>query len=192
MIIDGALLASQVRLFEFSSYVRVIPSIHQATPLGCAPGTSRFGGTDKSFAVLYAASDLATAIAETVVRDRFEGISDRRMFVAELLDRTAVEVGTTKPLRLIDLRKDGCLKLGISTDIAGAKRFDEAQSFSDIIYKQGIADGILYNSRLTAANCVGVFDKVITSHLKEICIAPLVQLRDVQKALNGLNIQLID
>lgn len=191
MIIDGALLASQVRLFEFSNYVRVIPSIHQATPLGCAPGTSRFGGTDKSFAVLYAASDLATAIAETVVRDRFEGLADRRLFAAELVDRTAVEVDTVKPLRLVDLRAGGCLKLGISTEIAGAKCFDEAQHFSDMVHKDGAIDGILYPSRLTAANCVAVFNEAITSHLKEIGVAPLVQLGKVGKALETLNIRLI-
>lgn len=34
MIVGGALLASQTKIFEFSSYVRIIPSVHQATSGG--------------------------------------------------------------------------------------------------------------------------------------------------------------
>lgn len=191
MIVDGALLASQTRLFEFASYVRIIPSIYQATPLGCAAANSRFGGTDKKFAVLYAARNLATALAETLVRDRFEGLETRRLFAVELGDRTAVQIDTIKPLRLADLRKGGCLKLGVSTDIAGAKCFDEAQQFSDLVYMDTNIDGILYASRLTAENCVAVFDRVTTSHLASSSIAPLSQLGQVGKALDKLNVQLI-
>jgi hypothetical protein len=191
MIVDGKLLAGQTRLFEFSSYVRIIPSVYCVTPLGCAAGHSRFGGTNKSFAVLYAARDLATSLAETVVRDRFEGLEDRRLFAAELADRTVVQVDTTKPLRLVDLRKGGCLKLGVSTDISGAKCFDEAQRFSDLVYKDATIDGILYASRLTAENCVAVFDRAATLRLEWAGIAPLIQLAEVVDALKKLNVQLI-
>ena len=191
MIVDGVLLASQTRGFEFSSYVRISPSINQATPLGCAAGHSRFGGTDKSFAVLYAAYDLATALAEVLVRDRFEGLEARRLFAAELADWAAVQIHTVRPLRLLDLRKGGCLKLGVSTDIAGAKCHHEAQQFSDLVYKDATIDGILYASRLTAKNCVAIFDRATTSHLTQSSIAPLIQLADVGEALKKLNIQLI-
>ncbi|WP_432344177.1 RES family NAD+ phosphorylase [Shinella yambaruensis] len=191
MIVGGA-LASQTKVFEFSNYVRIIPSVHQATPLGCAAGVSRFGGTKKDFAVLYAARNLATALAETVVRDRYEGLEDRRLFTTELTERSAVQLGTIKPLRLVDLRKGGCLKLGISTDITGAKCFDEAQQFADFVYKDHTIDGILYASRLTSENCVVVFDRAITSHLVEKCIAPLAQLGEVGSALDKLNVELVD
>lgn len=191
MIVDGALLASQTRLFEFSSYVRIIPSIYQATPLGCAAGDSRFGGTGKSFAVLYAARDLKTALAETVVRDRFEGLEDRHLFAGELVDRTAAQIDTIKPLRVVDLRKGGCLKLGVSTDIAGAKCFDEAQQFSDLVCKDENIDGILYASRLTTENCVAVFDRA-TTHLTASSTAPLIQLDRIGNALKELNIKLLE
>lgn len=191
MVVDGALLTSQTVLFEFSNHIRIIPSVYQATPLGCAVGNSRFGGTDKSFAVLYAARDLATALAETVVRDRFEGLEDRRLFAAELSDRAAVQIDTIKPLRLVDLRKGGCLKLGVSTDIAGAKCFDEAQSFSDLVHKVANIDGILYASRLTSQNCIAIFDRATTTHLTVSSAAPLFQLERVGNALKKLNVQLI-
>lgn len=190
MLVDGTLLASQTRLFEFSDYVRIIPTLHAATPLGCAAGNSRFGGTSKTFAVLYAAHSLTTALAETVVRDRFEGLADRRLFAAELTARSAVRLRFAEPLRLVDLRKGGCLKLGISTDIAGAKCFDEAQAFSSEVYGNEAIDGILYSSRLTAENCVAIFDRA-TSRLSSDDISPLVQLQGLGASLAELNVALI-
>ncbi|TPI34204.1 RES domain-containing protein [Mesorhizobium sp. B3-1-6] len=191
MIVGEGLLASQTKTFEFSSYVRIIPSFFQATPLGYAAGVSRFGGTKKNFAVLYAARNLATALAETVVRDRYESIEDRRLFISELADRSAVQLDTIQPLRVVDLRKGGCLKLGVSTDIAGAKCFNEAQQFADLVYKDATIDGILYASRLAGENCIAVFDRAITSHLAERCIAPLTQLGQIGTALKKLNVKLV-
>lgn len=190
MVVDRALLASQTRWFEFSNYVRVIPSIHAKTPLGCAAGHSRFAGTGKTFAVLYAAHSLTTALAETVVRDRFEGLADRRLFAAELNNRSAVRLRFAEPLRLVDLRNGGCLKLGISTDIAGAKCFDEAQAFSSEVYGNEVIDGILYSSRLTSENCVAIFDRA-TSRLASDHISPLVQLQELGTSLAELNVALI-
>ena len=79
--------------------------------------------------MLYAANDLTTALAEGLIRDRFEGLEHhlRRLFPVELADYTAVHIGTNKPLRLLDLRRGGCLKLGVSTDITGAKCHRHAQ-----------------------------------------------------------------
>lgn len=190
MVVDEALLASQSRLVEFSDYVRIIPSQYAATPLGCAAGHSRFGGTGKTFAVLYAAHSLTTALAETVIRDRFEGLADRQLFAAELTGRTTVRLRFAEPLRLVDLRKGGCLKLGISTDIAGAKCFNEAQAFSSAVYGNEAIDGILYASRLTAENCVAIFDRA-TSRLVSDEVSPLVQLQELAASLAELNVALI-
>ncbi|HET7575694.1 MAG TPA: RES family NAD+ phosphorylase [Sphingomicrobium sp.] len=191
MALNGALLAKQVTVLAFENYVRVIRTEYASSPLGCAPGVSRFGGTSGKFAVLYAARDLATALAETVVRDRFEGLGDRRLFVAELAGRSAVELSTTTPLRLLDLRQGGCLKIGVSTDVTGAKGFDEAQALADQVHPDPTIDGILYPSRLTGGNCVAVFDQVIPTHLHAGMIAPLSQLETVGAALNSLNVLLI-
>ena len=191
MALDGALLAKQVTALAFDDYVRVIPSQYSATPLGCTPGVSRFGGTTGDFAVLYAARDLATALAEAVVRDRFEGLADRRLFVAELARRSAVELSTTTPLHLLDLRDGGCLKLGVSTEVTGAKGFGEGQALADQIHADPALHGILYPSRLTGRNCVAVFDHAIVAHLDAHRIAPLGQLETVGAALDSLNVQLI-
>jgi len=191
MALDGALLAKQITALAFEDYVRIFPSEYAATPLGCASGVTRFGGTTGGFAVLYAGRDLTTALAETVVRDRFEGLADRQLFIADLAGRSAVEISTTTPLRLIDLRHGGCLKLGVSTEVTGAKGFGEGQALADQLYADPAIDGILYPSRLTGLNCVAVFDRAIAAHLHAGMIVPLVQLESVGAALDNLNIQLI-
>lgn len=195
MKVDRALLSSQILLFGFSNYVRIFPTAYQATPLGCAVGQSRFGGSGGTFATLYAAKDVATALAEAVVRDRFEGLEnrqDRSLFISELSSKSAVQIGTAKVLRLVDLRMGGCLKLGISTEITGAKCFEEAQRFSDFVHNDTSIDGILYSSRLTSENCVAIFDRATCSHLSANSIVPLTQLEGLADALQKLNVQLID
>ena len=45
------------------------------TPLGMGFGKTRFASPVDSFTLVYIAQDLATSIAEAIVRDRFEGLS---------------------------------------------------------------------------------------------------------------------
>jgi len=191
MLIGAGLLASQTKQYALKDYLRVIPSIHIGTPLGVGPGHSRFSGKAGNFFTLYAARNLATAISETVIRDRFEGVADRRLFIEEFQDRVVVQLRTILPLQLVDLRKGGCLKLGISTEIAGAKGFDEAQQFSQFLHDHSNVDGILYASRLTGENCVAIFNRAIPSRLSDIRTVPLVQLKNLLTALASLQVQLI-
>ncbi len=191
MLIDAGLLASQTKQIALDNYRRIIPSIHIGTPLGVGPGHSRFSGKAGNFCVLYAARDLATAISETVIRDRFEGNADRRLFIEELNERVVVHLRSNLPLRLVDLRKGGCLKLGISTEIAGAKGFEEAQRFSQFLHDHSTVDGILYASRLTGENCVAIFNRAIPSRLSDMRTVPLVQLKNLLTTLASLKVQLI-
>lgn len=191
MTVRDALLAEQTILFEFDQYFRVFPLQHSATPLGCAPGKSRFGAFDKSFSVIYAARNFATAIAEGVIRDRFEGLSERRLLLSELHGHVVGRLQTFAPLRVVDLRKGGCLKLGISTDITGAKDFDLAQAFSHKVYSHAEVDGILYPSRLTGENCVAIYERAISTHLEAGPVNPLVQIASLAASLTSLKIQLL-
>lgn len=59
--------------FEPHQYLRAMRRAHAATQPGMGVGQSRFASPDRSFMVLCIARDLPTAIAETIVRDRFEG-----------------------------------------------------------------------------------------------------------------------
>lgn len=61
---------------ELNDYLRIIPRIHRATPLGMRHSPSRFSSSKGNFTLLYAARDLPTAVAERIVRDRFQGQGD--------------------------------------------------------------------------------------------------------------------
>ena len=191
MKLAGATIAQLTKPWQLRSYVRVIPSQFHSTPLGVGPSASRFSSPGNNFYVLYAGRNLATALAETVIRDRFEGSNTRRLFIEEVRDRSAVQVSTKSPLRLLDIRKGGCLKLGISTDVTGAKAQDEARAFSQYVHDKTDVAGILYASRLTGENCVVVFERAIADHLVVERVVAMKRLKSLETALASLCIELI-
>ena len=50
---------------------------------GMGLGKSRFSSPKNRFRLLYLAQDPTTAVAETIVRDRFEGASERLLLAEE-------------------------------------------------------------------------------------------------------------
>jgi RES domain len=122
MAFDPAILASLTRRFVPTAYLRCTPLSHRATPLGMGYGKTRFASPNDSFRLLYIAEDLATGVAETIVRDRFEGAAIRELDITDVRPWGVCEVDALAPLRVLDLRGDGCFKLGVSTDIVGARR----------------------------------------------------------------------
>ena len=93
-------------------------------------GETRFASPSGAFKLLYIAEDLATSIAEAIIRDRFEGKTARVLAQADVDNWGVCAVSAIRPLRLLSLRGDACFKLGISTDIVGAKGHAEARAFS--------------------------------------------------------------
>ena len=55
------------------AFLRVTPMQRAATPLGMGFGETRFASPSRAFKVLYLGRTLTTAVAETIVRDRFAG-----------------------------------------------------------------------------------------------------------------------
>jgi hypothetical protein len=105
MALDAAILSSLTRRIVFAGYLRCTPWIRRSTPLGMGYGKTRFSSPADRFKLLYAASDLATSIAETVVRDRFEGAVLRELDIADVRAWGVCEIDTCIPLRMLDLRR---------------------------------------------------------------------------------------
>lgn len=102
---------------------RIIPRRYLETPLGVTPGDSRFCSKVDGFTVLYASPDFATSFIETIVRDRFTRKNQREVLLKEVTERAWALIAT-KPrakLKLLDLRKDGCVRLGAPTDTVNAR-----------------------------------------------------------------------
>lgn len=173
------------------AYLRCTPLVHRATPLGMGHGHTRFASPTDSFKLLYVAADLATAIAETIIRDRFEGTATREIMSSDVVTWGACEVGAKQYLRLLDLRGEGCFKLGISTDIVGAKAHHEAKAFSQHLYDTTDLDGMIYHSRLRRKNCLAIYDRAVPTKLRADDVVDLVALAGLVPALRELQVKLL-
>ena len=120
-----------------------MPKVHAGTPLGMGYAQTQFASPDKSFQLVYIARDLVTGIAETIIRDRFEGQADRTLHASEIGDWAASTVSVKSPLILVDLRTTGLLKLGVTTDAAHAKAQEAGRLLSQEL--------VLKRSPLTAS-----------------------------------------
>ncbi len=104
-----------------SSY-RIMARRHRTDPLGTTPADSRFCTRNGGLTVLYATPQFATAFVETVVRDRFQGRQGCEIAVKEITVRVwaRISMQAGAALTLLDLRGDGCTRIGAPTDAVNA------------------------------------------------------------------------
>jgi hypothetical protein len=191
LILDQAILADLAVAITPKAYVRVTPMAHAATPLGAGFGVTRFASPSKTFKVTYIAQDLTTGIAETLVRDRFQGRARRTILDVEAALWGATEVSAGAPLTLIDLRTTGLVRLGVSTEAARGKAQSHGRKLSQAIYDQADAAGLIYNSRLTGRTCICVYDRALPGELVATPVIELTLLAGFVDALHELNVTLI-
>lgn len=191
MALEPDVVARLVVAYQPTAYLRVTPIAHRATPLGMGFGKTRFASPTEAFKLLYIAEDLATSVAEAIIRDRFEGVTARELTAGEVAGWGVTEISAPVPLRLLDMRTVGCFLLGVSTDITGAKAQDEARQFSQAVFDLTDLDGILYLSRLTRRTCVAVYDRAVAAKLDAGPVHELETLAALLPALAALRIVLI-
>ena len=141
---------------------RIMPGRHRSNPLGTSPADSRFGTRNGGFTVLYAAPGFATAFVETVVRDRFTGQQGCEVAVKEIAARVWARIAMrpNETLTLVDLRGDGCTRIGAPTDTVNARNHAAGRAFArDIHAGHADLDGIVHASRLTGEDVYAVFGR---------------------------------
>lgn len=153
---------------EIPRFVRISSEDFRDSPLGTGSGPSRFGprvradGRPPPFEVMYLAQDLATALYETVIRDRFDLLQQRMLTPSDYSNRVAFNV-STKPsqvVSLIDLTSGRATAYGVPTDVTRYSRHDDGQYFAEFVYaNMSSVDGVLYRSRFTERHCIAVFDR---------------------------------
>jgi len=190
VILDPNVLADLAVAITPKAYVRVTPMGHAATPLGAGFGVTRFSSPTKAFKVIYVAQDLTTAIAETLVRDRFQGRALRKFLDVEAALWGMTEVNAGAPLTLIDLRTTGLVRLGVSTEAARGKAQGQGRKLSQAIYEQTDAQGLIYNSRLTGGACICIYDRALAG-LVATPVIEVTLLAGFVDALRELNVTLI-
>jgi len=189
--LDADILADLAVEIPPNAYVRVTPMAHAATPLGAGFGVTRFASPIKAFKVIYLGQDLTTSVAETLVRDRFQGKATRKLLDVEAATWGATEITARAPLTLIDLRTTGLVRLGVSTEAARGKAQGQGRKLSQAVYDQTDADGLVYNSRLTGRTCICVYDRALPGGLAASPVVELTNLAGFVDALKALNVTLI-
>ncbi|MGO6715201.1 RES family NAD+ phosphorylase [Rhizobium ruizarguesonis] len=152
---------------------------------------TRFSSPRDKFRLLYLAQDPATAIAETIVRDRFQGKAER-LILREEFDRYSIAViRNPSPLFLLDLRYEGANLLGVSTDAVRARAQTSGRRLSQEIYDRTDFDGILYMSRITNKQCVAVYDRATASIEADGPAWDLIRLSALGPILDALHLTVI-
>jgi len=172
---------------------RIIPRRHLDAPLGTVPADSRFSAKTDGFTVLYATPAFDTAIIEVLVRDRFTRKSQRDIALVEVTERAWVKIATQAGTRLtlLDLRRDGCIRLGAPTDAVSARNHAAGRALGRAIYTAyADIDGLLFSSRLTGADVYAVFDRAISA-LQVTEAGDLSQHPELPEVLNRHQISLI-
>ena len=139
-----------------------MPGRYRATPMGTRPADSRFCSRSAGYSVLYASPDFATAFIETVVRDRFMRRRDRDVALKEITERAwaCISARSDAVLALLDLRGDGCARIGAPTDAVHARNHAAGRALARAIHAEHVdVEGLLYASRLTGEDIYAVFDR---------------------------------
>jgi len=157
-------LRERVIAARLSDWPRILPTKHRATPAGAGFGSSRYSSPSDAFRVLYAADNFATAFAEAVVRDRFEGKLRRYLYRPHLEQVCLTVISSSRELTLLDLRGASAYELGVDTDASRARDHTVGQAFSQAVHDELTdVDAILFDSRLTTGACVAIYDRALPS-----------------------------
>lgn len=179
-------LRERLKTASIADWPRILAVKHRASPAGAGFGSSRFSSPSKTFRILYAAQDFGTAFAEAVVRDRFEGKAHRYLYRPHLEGLCVTTLSSSHDLTLLDLTGSGAYELGVDTDAKGARLHHAGQAFSEALYTQAPhVDGILFDSRLTTAPCVAIYDRALggVSGQPPIALVQAARLPDELKRL---------
>jgi hypothetical protein len=188
---DRKILQELAVRMDVTGYLRIIEAKHRARPTGMGYGATRFSSPTDSFTVLYAAQDLPTALAEKVIRDRFQGKKRRALLGADIEEQVVASLVAKAPLTLLDLRTSGATRLGVPTDAVRGRAQQAGRKFSQQLYDGTDFDGIVYMSRITNAECVAVYDRAVRDKLDQACpVLELTRVSDLIPALASLNIAL--
>ena len=192
MTLDRAILRELAVGIDVTGYLRIMNAAHRKTPTGMGYGKTRFASPTNSFNLLYVAQDLPTALAEAVIRDRFQGKQKRQLLEDDIDELLIVSMVALAPLKLLDLRTSGATRLGMPTNMVRGRAQQSGRRFSQELYDTTDFDGVVYMSRITNAECVAVYDRAAGPKLDPTCpVVDLVRLADLEPALRSLDISLI-
>jgi len=160
-------------------------------PLGYGPGLNRFSDpTGKAFGLIYLGSTAKVAFVETILRDRADGRGATCVVsYDEIAKRSLASIAPVEPLVLVDLTGDGPLRMGVPSDVVGARDQSLAQRWSVAFHDHPEQpDGVLYPSRLNEERCIALYARALPK-LKATATPLLVDCRaELAAILDDLDI----
>jgi hypothetical protein len=154
-------------------------------PLGFGLVRSRFSDLiGRAFGVVYLGSSIRVAFHEAILRDRGDARTGPVLVaMAELEAFTCAEIEIATPLKLVDLTGDGPFKMGVPSDVAGARdqRLAQIWSVAFHAHPDGV-DGVYYPSRLNEERNIAVYDRALPK-LRARSTPRLIELRDPLAAI---------
>ena len=178
----------------------VFGRIHRRTypdPLSFGKNPSRFSDprrrtAARRFGVLYVGSSVKVCFLEAIVRDERDGTFGAiEISEAELDDRLYAEIRLAERLRLLDLRGDGPVRMGIPSDVCRGSQQGLARKWSVEFYEHpSSVDGILYPSRLNGEINLAIYDRSV-SKLELLREHGLLRAPGMAQVLNDLLVALV-
>ena len=185
------ILLAQAREFEPAGFHRIVRNEYRGDPRGARPAATRFGDPAQRYSVLYAAETLACALWEAVFRDQFASGAQRRLPRSDIDERAVAVLRSAEPLVLVDLRRDGAVRIGASPSVVRDPRHAEGQGLSQATYNVAPEiDGFLYPSWRTEENCIAIFDRAIPKLAVED-VMPLAEHSGLLPALDDYRVALL-
>jgi len=167
-------------------------------PLGYGKTPSRFSDPRRRdparrFGVVYLGDTLKVCFLEAVLRDRRDGlVGDLPIEEKEIYARRYAEIETIVGLRVVDLREDHAIRMGVPTDVAKSSRQSLARAWSLAFYEhQTVPDGIIYPSRLNGHTNLAIFDRAIPK-LSAVRVVALIGAPGLATVINDLRVSLVD
>lgn len=180
-----------------AEFGRIYQNTHP-DPLGYGYAPSRFSDPRSPahpgtrFGVLYLGTSPIVCFAEAVLRDRRDGFHNTfPLDETDITTRVYATLVNTASLRLVDLRGNGALRLGVPSNVLGARDQSLAQQWSVAFHDhQDRPDGIIYPSRLNRETNLAIYDRAI-GKLTTSSVVPLMDLSALPSILDALNVAIM-
>jgi hypothetical protein len=143
--------------------------------------------------LIYLGSTAKVAFVETILRDRADGRgADCVVAYDEIEKRSLASIEPVEPLVLVDLTGDGPLRMGVPSDVVGARDQSLAQQWSVAFHGHPEQpDGVLYPSRLNEDRCIALYARALPK-LKATATPLLVDCRaELAAILDDLDIAIV-
>ena len=145
------------------------------------------------FGVLYLGETVAVCFLEAVLRDQRNGvIGNYPISERELRERQCAQIEVVRPLRLVELRGNSLITMGVPTDVPRWSRHTLSRRLSVAFHEHPDApDGIVYPSRLKGHTNLAIYDRAIIPNLRVQNTTPLIERSELPRVLDDFRVALV-